>query len=547
MGRGPVNRPAAGRHGAAWLLAAALAAWAALFLVTARTSIGAIGRVGYALDDPYIHMAISRNLAERGVFGFGADGFSAASSSPLWTFLLAGLFAVVGPHEWLPLALNAAGGAFVLCAAWRVGVQAGVGVPRLTALLAGVLLLTPLAPVAFTGLEHLFHTAAVLLMAGEFIAVLRAGDAAPRGALVRLWIWTAVATGLRYETLFLVAAAGVALLLRRRIAAAAGLGAAALIPVAAFGAFMISQGGEFLPNALLLKGRMPDAGSLRGLVRAAGYDAWVALPSNSHLLVLLLALLAGFAWLRHRADAALREADLLAVTAGTLLLHLQFAQTGWFYRYEGYLVALAWSALWIQPWWQGRVAAPAWSARIAVACAMLVALVPLAQRARAAHAETVRATINIHEQQYQMGRFLARFYSGASVAANDIGAVRWLADLRCLDLYGLATREVLHAKRRGAYTTESIRSLARSRGVRVAVLYEFWFVPPFALPEEWKVVGTWTIRDNVICSGETVSFLAADPAEFEPLRAHLNAFAAELPEDVTWTPREPPVAADDQR
>ena len=46
-----------------------------------------------------------------------------------------------------------------------------------------------------------------------------------------------------------------------------------------------------------------------------------------------------------------------------------------------------------------------------------------------------QASKNIYEQQYQMGLFLETFYSSEKVAANDIGAIHFLADIQCLDLW----------------------------------------------------------------------------------------------------------------
>ena len=48
-----------------------------------------IGQTGgtfvYAQDDPYIHLALARTLAQSGVWGIRPDEFACASSSPLWT------------------------------------------------------------------------------------------------------------------------------------------------------------------------------------------------------------------------------------------------------------------------------------------------------------------------------------------------------------------------------------------------------------------------------------------------------------------------------
>ncbi len=52
-----------------------------------------------------------------------------------------------------------------------------------------------------------------------------------------------------------------------------------------------------------------------------------------------------------------------------------------------------------------------------------------------------------------MALFLKDFYAGNVVAANDMGAINYIADIRCLDLYGLASMEVADLKRAGGATT----------------------------------------------------------------------------------------------
>ena len=56
-----------------------------LWLSLARTG----GMFVYAQDDPYIHLALARTLADHGVWGIRPTEFASASSSPLWTLLLA--------------------------------------------------------------------------------------------------------------------------------------------------------------------------------------------------------------------------------------------------------------------------------------------------------------------------------------------------------------------------------------------------------------------------------------------------------------------------
>ena len=89
-----------------WVLLLCAAA-AALVLGLGLMSRALNGRLIYALDDPYIHMSVARNLAAHGVWGLRGDEFASASSAPLWTLLLGAIYRVAGPGDWTPLVLNA--------------------------------------------------------------------------------------------------------------------------------------------------------------------------------------------------------------------------------------------------------------------------------------------------------------------------------------------------------------------------------------------------------------------------------------------------------
>ncbi len=61
----------------------------------------AVFRIGFPLDDTWIHLTYARNFAEHGEWAFRLGEKSAGSTSPLWTFLLSlGYFLKLGPYVW---------------------------------------------------------------------------------------------------------------------------------------------------------------------------------------------------------------------------------------------------------------------------------------------------------------------------------------------------------------------------------------------------------------------------------------------------------------
>src|SRR5215216_1788334 len=58
-------------------------------------------RIGFPLDDAWIHLTYARNFAQHGEWAFRLGEKSAASTSPLWTFLLSiGFLLRLAPYIW---------------------------------------------------------------------------------------------------------------------------------------------------------------------------------------------------------------------------------------------------------------------------------------------------------------------------------------------------------------------------------------------------------------------------------------------------------------
>jgi len=215
------------------------------------------------------------------------------------------------------------------------------------------------------------------------------------------------------------------------------------------------------------------------------------------------------------------------------------SRTGWFYRYEAYLVFLGIFvlALNLREYLPGKLSIrfqkdliPKY---VAMLLLLLLALLPLIGRGLLSLIETPQATTNIYEQQYQMGLFLKKFYQGETVAANDIGAINYLANIDSVDLCGLANIKVAKLKKEGSYDKMQIYNLAKGKNVKIAIVYDHWFDEEIGgMPSQWTKIGQWKILNNVVCGGNIVSFYAIDPTEVENLVENLRAFSSNLPKNV---------------
>jgi hypothetical protein len=120
---------------------------------------------------------------------------------------------------------------------------------------------------------------------------------------------------------------------------------------------------------------------------------------------------------------------------------------------------------------------------------------------------------------------------------NDIGAVNFLADVHCLDLWGLGNYQVTKLMHRHEYHTQDILRLSREAGVKVALVYDNWYTPIGGLPRDWVWVGQWALSDNVVAGGDTVSIYAVDESETVSLMQKLLEFSPLLPKDVKQSGR----------
>lgn len=495
------------------------------------------GRLIYALDDAYIHLAMARTLAEHGVLGVNAETPAAASSSPLWTALLAGLARVMGSHEWQPLILNVLAAAalvlltdyvlreqFEMRARWRF----------ITLLVMGAI--GPLVPIMMTGMEHALHVLAVLALVWYSLR-------SERPSLAGLFALGFLAVGVRYESAFVIAVLAMVLLIRRRWRSAVALIAGGVTLVVGVGLYQMQMGQHFLPNSLLAKA-VPGGGVRKVFEENVSEAVANAQGAQLAVMVVVCFVAATFAAFRQtftRETPTPRNRTGMAWTAvflGAALMHWGLADLGWFNRYEAYLVmvgTLLTSSLLMAAFGDGGVAAfrrssPQTYREIwALALVLAVLATGLTYYPRLAQYSAVRkACLNIYEQQYQMARFVSRYHEHEPIVINDIGYVAYLSSVPLVDLWGLATVEVTDVMRNEGRTQEFVAELAEERGASIAILYEWDFTP-----DAWIRVASWQVDQQTVVHDDTVHFYAVEPGVAHELRANLREFEAALPAGVT--------------
>jgi hypothetical protein len=517
----------------------------ALLLACLRVNAG---RFVYTLDDPYIHLAMVRNLLEAGSYGVEPGVYSSASSSPGWVVLLAMLGKVLGTEtlELLPLALNLLFGTMVVVSFIRTLARSWPDATtrwqarwvRGAAAALPVLLYLP--GLTLMGMEHTLHLLLTLLFAVRLVEP----DASKRhtARLVALALGLAL---VRPEGVVEAAIGGVVLATKRRGRAGVLVAGAALLPVAVVGVINRVHGDLWLPNSVLAKtGIFPKSGQVHHehLFKLLSHyvEEWGGRLGHDPA---LLALVAAIAWILafQVGRGVRRDPTLQGFFLACVLGHAVVASMGWYERYQAYLIGLGLLALaaLLGP----DLLGPRTPSRRGIAGAWTVVLATPLLFSRELHATSLAwvASNNIYEQQYQMARFVAAEFGAAPVALNDIGAVSYLHPGPVLDLVGLGSVTVLRLRRAGHYDAAAIARLARARGVQVAILYDGWFPRDDgsgegdgARPYGWQRVATWEIsRLDVTPAEKSVSFYALGGTEsILRLKRALQHFAPRLPPHV---------------
>ncbi len=522
----------------------------------------------YPLDDPYIHLAIARHLAQDGLWSIdGHHAFTSSSSSPLWTLVLAFGFRLLGVRDTLPLVLNASMAVLLIVLAHRHFKRTGLSPRCATMWMMLFVAFVPLVPLVLLGLEHVTHLVLTLLFFERITALPDAQEwwpppsdphddsSAARSQKSSHGLGRGIALiafalgGIRYEGLFTVAAAAIVLLRDRHLLLAGVIILCSAAIPALYGFISWNAGWFVLPNSLLLKSGLPAFHAVEWLKYLGGYskDRSVGirlLVETPHLLFLVGLALCLLITDRRKETRSRRRARGLELFVLTTLFHVQFARTGWFYRYEAYLVGIGILALapliteYVGRLWEQdtgeNARTPRAARRPAIVAGLMILLFPFLDRSLQAHLKTPLASNDIFQQHYQMAQFIHRFFDDRTVAANDVGAIAYYGDAAIFDVYGLANVEVARARLEGRFDASILETLAGGEGVEIAVVYDEWLAPTGGAPEGWTPIGWWAIDKNFSADHRRVHWYAVKAETREKLRRALLTFGPHLPPGVEW-------------
>lgn len=454
------------------------------------------GHFVYTLDDPYIHLALSENIAE-GHYGINASENTAPSSSVLWPFLLVP-FSSISHFYLIPFLLNFV---FALAAVFLLWKYYGEGWFFLA--VASIFAFN-LVGLVFTGMEHSLQLLLIVAIATGISAFIKS-------RIVPVWLAVAlvVAPLVRYECLAVSLPVLLFLFLAGEKKKALLLFLVTLGLLGAFSLFLIHLGLDPMPASVNAKSSVVSGAGSVGSILGNLLNSLKSFRGMAQLLLLVPFVLVLFSSGRSRIE------KLLAGTAvASVLLHLVVGRSGWFHRYGVYMWAF--SVLISFQLFQDYLK----KYRIPTALLLLV----LSADYLSGYSKIADATVNIYQQQYQMRRFVHDWLD-EPVAVNDLGLVSAGYSRYVLDLWGLATPSALQ----GALSPAWVDSAAVSNGVNYAIVYRD------ELPgiQHWRRVARLEISPPlVVCVSGGVDFLEAPWAPTDFLKEKLIDFSHTLPDGI---------------
>lgn len=498
------------------------------------------GVLVYPLDDTYIHMSIAKHLAQNNVWGINSNEFSSASSSILYTLILAALFKIFSAQTIIPFVVNAITAIILLVVIQKRLQKENLSFDAQLIILIAAIVFTPLSAMVISGMEHTLQCLfSFVLIFGfsDWISQQNNESFHQQKLPVSLYVFAMLSCAIRFEGLFIIAIICCILLWKRKIAAAFLFGAIAVLPIVIFGIFSIMKGSYFLPNSVLLKSSpvQSSAGGFSNFISdvlinklTISTNGITSLATQRLLLILPVTYLAFKKFITNSSYSY----TIFILTICTLL-QLSFASTGWFYRYEAYLVlsTIIIVAIVVSKYWKSFTTEFTKGLQLVALFVTVILFFPLILRSAAAYTKASQACTNIYEQQYQMGSFLKKYYNTDTVAMNDIGAASFFMNGKIVDLWGLADFDVAKSKKNHTSTPEFLNNHANEKNVKIAVVYDSWF--DSSLLHHWQKVATWQIKNNVICGDSIVSFYAVQHEAIPSLKTNLNNYKNSLPSDVT--------------
>jgi len=459
-------------------------------------------RLGFPLDDAWIHQTFARNIAQRGEFAFLPGQPSAGSTSPLWSLLLASVYLLPFDYRVTTYALGALFLAATALLVYRLSLCLFPD-KRYLALLAALFALFEwhLNWAAFSGMETILFTFLSLLLL-DIALHTRPGQPSTVGGLPSAIGGRLAAIGLIGSLLFLTRPEGVVLfflivffvlrhhLVGRRWRAlfehGAVIGMTFTVPLIPYVAFNLSTTGLLLPNTFYAKQAEFSEMLLYaplwrrlvwlqpGSVGSSGLEIRLGTATVTFVGAQVL-LLPGFLLAIYLAAKERRLAVGLTLAWWFILPILYALRLPAIYQHGRYLMPtislMLPIALWGTSRWMASVSGSLLGRVISKSLAISTGLLVILFWLRGAQAFALDVDIMDCQVVETAAWLEANTPRDAIIAVHDIGAAGYLLPRRLVDLAGLITPEVVPFIR----DEERLLDFMRSKSVDYVVTVSRWY------------------------------------------------------------------------
>jgi hypothetical protein len=480
------------------------------------------GFFSFVLDDPYIHLSMAKNFATHGVWGISTLEFSSSTSSPLWTLLLSFIFLFTGPKVLVPLIINIIVATLLIFSTDKlIKKHISNNILRFIFLFS-IILFTPFIPLLFTGMEHLLHIYLLSLFLIFYLNNKKESNNKYLYLITSLLILT------RYESVFFIFPIFVhTTFFKKSLVHGSLLFLFLIIPPTIYGLISINFGWYFFPNSIIVKTFTSNNGSIFSYILSKTTAPIKFLIFNPHILALFLISLITLK------RVAKENRLILITTLSTLFFHSIFSKSGWFFRYEAYLIYLLMVSI-ITSYSHLKEYKSKISPKIKHLLSTLflvVFLLPLFIRGFYSTYLIPKASINIYHQQIQIGKFLNIYYGNNNVILNDIGAASFYSKIKVIDLWGIAHMPSAKLRISNKMSPYDMLRISSFNKAPIAIIFSSWFDRYGGVSEKWTEVGSLIIKNNIICGDKKTTFYATNKQTIEKLRISLQKFSKELPNE----------------
>lgn len=490
------------------------------------------GKYIYPLDDTYIHMSISKTLAQSGTWGINKDVFASASSSPLFTVMLASLFLLFGINDNIPLVLNIVLiNVFFVASFYFFKKVSKIYNISYILFFCFTNIFALLYVQVLSGMEHVLHILISFFAFALFYLIL-SNSQTPKRLILPFLLAVFCSVLIRFESLFFILPMSFVLLFFRRWQLSIYLLISAVLPILLFGIYSISHGGYFIPNSLIVKSGAQVSMDLTEKLNLY-FDKLVALVKYREFSFIILATLVVFTvrMLKYGKTVELRKIPLIFVSISAIILHVLFANFGWFFRYEAYLFVLLLFSVILY-----LLQIPSRKVLLGYTLISLY-LFHFTYGNRIIYSiEYIRwAGKNVYEQQYLNAQILRKFFNDKKVILGDLGAISYFTDCKVLDLVGLGTNEVAMQRFTNKYNALQLIKENSNEYDFLIMPYGWFSRVDYKRETTWIKVADFEISNNVYCYSNKIEIYANNILMAKKLRSSIIQLRLSIPSDVRYT------------